>query len=86
MTIVLSPEMSQLVEEKLKAGEYDSAEAVVFAGLRALDRIEDDFAPGELDQLLAEAEESIEKDGTLDGEEAFAARRQRRAQLRGRAS
>jgi putative addiction module CopG family antidote len=79
MTIVLSPEMSQLVEQKLKAGEYESAEAVVFAGLRALDRLEDDFAPGELDRLLSEADESVATDGTLDGDEAFAGRRDRRA-------
>ncbi|MDB5290186.1 MAG: hypothetical protein JWL69_1427 [Phycisphaerales bacterium] len=79
MTIVLSPEMSQLVEQKLKTGEYESAEAVVLAGLRALDQLDDDFAPGELDRLLSEADESVAKDGTLDGEEAFAARRERRA-------
>lgn len=30
-----------------------------------------DFAPGELDELLAEGEQSISQDGTLDGNEAF---------------
>jgi hypothetical protein len=37
-----------------------------------------DFAPGELDRLLAEGERSISWEGTLDGEEAFQLRRQRR--------
>ena len=37
-----------------------------------------DFAPGELDETLAEGEASIARDGTLDGEAAFQARRQRR--------
>ena len=38
----------------------------------------DDFAAGELDQLLAEGEQSINQEGTLDGEEAFLERRVRR--------
>ena len=38
-----------------------------------------DFDTGELNSFLAEGEQSIEQDGTLDGEEAFRLRARRRA-------
>ena len=50
----------------------------------ALDQQEQlgDFEPGELDSLLAEGERSIQKHGTIDGDEAFRRRRERRARAR----
>jgi len=57
---------------------------VVVAAIVALDQEEQfgDFATGELDRLLAEGEQSIEQEGTLDGGKAFRMRRERRARTR----
>ncbi|HXE52104.1 MAG TPA: hypothetical protein VN541_03775 [Tepidisphaeraceae bacterium] len=37
-----------------------------------------EFDEGELQRLLAEGEQSIKEEGTIDADEAFLARRQRR--------
>lgn len=70
MNVTLGPEAQKLVEERLKRGGYDTAEAVILAGLASLKRDETygDFAPGEWDELLAEAERSGEP---LDAEQVF---------------
>jgi len=60
----------------MKAGHYASAEDVIRAGLNRLNRTE--FDAGDLDRLLAEGEASIKQEGTLDGQEAFEARRRDR--------
>lgn len=80
MTITLSSKARKLVKERLDSGRYASAEDVVLAGLASLRRQDElgDFAPGELKRLVAEGERSIEREGTLDADEVFAA-------LRGRA-
>jgi putative addiction module CopG family antidote len=85
MTIKLNAEMKKIVDEKLKGGHFASAEEVVFAGLRAL-RLQQvgDFEAGELKQLIAEGDESIEKDGTIDLDQAFAEIRTRRVQPKAR--
>jgi hypothetical protein len=56
----------------------------VAAAIRALDQQEQfgDFEPGELNALLAEGEQGVEQEGTLDGAEAFRGRRQDRARAR----
>jgi putative addiction module CopG family antidote len=84
MTVKLTPKMKKLIEKRVKAGSYATPEDVVMAGLVALERQDavENFAPGELQSLVAEGEESIRKYGLLDGEEAFRARRRRRAQRR----
>jgi antitoxin ParD1/3/4 len=66
--------MQKFVEQKLKAGEYSSAEAVIEAGLASLERQEAarQFEPGELDDLLAEGERDIERGDLVDGEGVFA--------------
>jgi Arc/MetJ-type ribon-helix-helix transcriptional regulator len=82
MHLVLDPAVQKQIEDRVKSGKYASAEAVVVAALTSLDQIEQlgEFESGELETLLAEGERSIEVDGTLDGEEAFELRRQRRRQ------
>lgn len=84
MNLSLHPDLQQLIDERVKSGKYASPEDVVAAALRTLDQQErsGDFAPGEFDDLLAEGERSIAEDGTLDGEEALAQRRDRRARAR----
>jgi putative addiction module CopG family antidote len=51
MTVVLSPETQQLVEQKLRSGAYRSADEVVHAALEALDLV----SAGELDEATLDA-------------------------------
>ena len=82
MNLSLDADLQQLIDERVKSGKYATAEDVVAAALRTLEQQErfGDFEPGELDELLAEGERSIEQEGTLDGDEAFRQRRDRSAE------
>ena len=73
MNISLKPDVQKLIDERVNSGKYSSPEAVVEAAIMALDQLENfgDFEAGELDGLLAEGEQSIEQEGTLEGEDAF---------------
>jgi antitoxin ParD1/3/4 len=84
MNLSLNPDLLKLINDHVNSGKYSTPEDVVAAGIMALAQQEQfgDFEPGELDDLLAEGERSIERDGTLDGEEAFRRRVQGRAQRR----
>jgi len=69
MKVELKPVFEQFVVAQVNAGRFESADAVVEAALSRL-QFDDtiDFAPGELDRLLAEGEKSL-RDGrgyTLD--------------------
>jgi Arc/MetJ-type ribon-helix-helix transcriptional regulator len=80
MKLSLSPDLQELINERVNSGQYPTPEDVVAAATMALDQQEKfgDFQAGELDDLLAEGERSIEEDGTLAGDEAFLSRSQRR--------
>ena len=80
MNLSLNPEVQRLIDERVKSGKYATPEDVIVAALLSLDQQEQfgDFAPGELDELLAEGELSIAENGTLDGDEAYQLRRERR--------
>jgi len=84
MELSLSPDVQKLINERVNSGKYPTPEDVVAAALRALDQQEwfGDFEAGELEDLLAEGERSINGEGTLDGDEAFRLRSERRAQRR----
>jgi Arc/MetJ-type ribon-helix-helix transcriptional regulator len=71
MNVTFGPETRKLIEDRMKRGGYATPEEVVLAGLALLEREEDygDFAPGELNELLAEAERSGEP---IDAEQVFA--------------
>lgn len=73
MPLSLSPETEKLVESKMRDGGYRSADDVVRAALATLDQMNRarEFAPGEVDRLLAEADAEIERGDVLDGEEVF---------------
>jgi putative addiction module CopG family antidote len=81
MILSLRPDIQKLIEDRVNSGRYSTPEDVVTAAIMALDQQEQfgDFIDGELDQLLAEGEQSIQDEGTLDGDEAFELRRQKRA-------
>ena len=80
--VSLKPNVQKLIDERVNSGKYSSPEEVVDAAVLALDQLESfgEFEADEMDRLLAEGEQSIKRDGTLDGEEAFRGRAQRRAQ------
>ena len=81
MTITLSPKAQRLLKVRLKSGRYGSAEEVLLAGLASLTRQErmGEFAPGELQRLVDEGEDSIRREGTVDADEVFESLRQRGA-------
>ena len=84
MNLSLDSKTQKRINDQVKSGKFATPEEVVAAAILALDRPEQfgDFEPGELCKLLAEGERSIEQEGTLDGDEAFRRRRQRRARDR----
>jgi Arc/MetJ-type ribon-helix-helix transcriptional regulator len=85
MQITLPLDVESVVRQKVDSGEFANAEDVVRAAFVALQQQKDfgEFSPGELDELLAEGERSIEDEGALDGDDAYRARLQRRANMRG---
>jgi Arc/MetJ-type ribon-helix-helix transcriptional regulator len=61
MQLTLGPKAEKKLRQRMKAGGYGSPEEVLLAGLAALEREQTprgDFAPGELDALIAEGEAS----------------------------
>lgn len=86
MNLSLRSDAKRYVEEKVRTGQYASAEAVIEAGLAALRQQEmfGDFEAGELDELLAEGERSIKEDGTVPAAEVFEGLRRRSGGRRGR--
>jgi Arc/MetJ-type ribon-helix-helix transcriptional regulator len=73
MVVNLSPETHQLIEKRMKASGFTSADEAIRAALLSWEQAEafDDFAPGELDALIAEGEESYRKEGGFTQEEVF---------------
>lgn len=71
MTVSLKPELQKLVEEKVKAGLFPSADALVNSAVEQL-VADDDFEPGEMQKLLDVGEEAAREGRFVDGEEAFA--------------
>lgn len=80
MRLLLKAGVRKRIDERVKSGQYASAEDVVAAAVMTLDQQErfGDFAAGELEGLLAEGERSIAENGTMDGERAFRMRKGRR--------
>ena len=80
MELALDADTRRIIDQTLRDGRYQTPEQVIAAAAAAFAaHSPGDFAPGEWDRLLAEGEASIERDGTLDGDAALAARRARRA-------
>jgi Arc/MetJ-type ribon-helix-helix transcriptional regulator len=84
MELSLETRVQKLIDGRVNSGKYSTPEEVVTAAIFALDQLEHfgDFDAGELGSLLAEGEQSIEQDGTLDGEETYRRRAERRAEQR----
>jgi len=86
MTIVLSPGLQQLVEQKVKAGQYASAEEMVRAGLVRLLQDEHAFAPGELDRLVQVGQAKLDRGEGIDAADVFDDLRRRSAEARRRSA
>lgn len=74
MNLELPPDAAAFVEEQVRSGAFATPEDVVMAALqtyRANCEV-GDFAPGELDELLAEGERSAAEHGWYSGDEAKA--------------
>jgi len=83
LVLHLSIDTQRLIEERMASGGYDSPESVIRAALASLEEAElfADYAPGELEALVEEAEESFRNQGGLSREqviEPILARLQRR--------
>jgi Arc/MetJ-type ribon-helix-helix transcriptional regulator len=68
-----SPALQTLIDEHMRGGDYRSVEDVLTAGLLSLRQQRDfgDFATGELQSLVDEGEQQIERHGTVSGEAVF---------------
>ncbi|HEX8912490.1 MAG TPA: type II toxin-antitoxin system ParD family antitoxin [Humisphaera sp.] len=71
MTVTLPPDVQKLIDDRVRAGRYASAEDVIAAAVGTLAQQESfgDFGPGEMNQLLAAGEQG---GADLDGEAVFA--------------
>ncbi len=79
MKLTLGNDAQQIIEEQLRTRRFADAESVVLAGLKTLlSRGPDEFEPGEMEAFLQAGEDSIKREGTLDVDAAFDARRARR--------
>ena len=67
MNLALKPELEKFVDEQVKAGRFDTPEAVVAAALTRLMQDDDgiDFAPGELQAMVDEGEADIARGDVL---------------------
>jgi antitoxin ParD1/3/4 len=79
MNVSLSPELEQLIEEKVKTGMYNSASEVIRAGLRLLQE-QDELRQIRLQELKREVQkglDQIERGEVVDGDEVFRELRER---------
>ncbi len=74
MTIQLSPDSENFIQDKVKTGVYKSAEDVVHQALKLLEERDFSFAvrKDEIRQKINEGLESLRRGAGLDGEEVFA--------------
>ena len=82
MTIILSPELERMIQEKVKAGVYPSAEAVVRDAIARLLESDEGFEPGELDALVKVGTDELDRAEELDGGKVFEDMRRRSAEFR----
>lgn len=88
MTITLSTKAQKLLNERLKSGRYGGAGEVVLAALASLKRQDElgDFAPGELERIVADGERSIRDEGVFPADDVLASLRERARSARRRTS
>src|SRR5438270_6020709 len=74
MNLSLPAEIQRLIEDRVRSGKYPTPEDVVAAAIATLDQQDrfGDFAPGELDALMAAGERDIERGDVMDADQGFA--------------
>lgn len=83
MTIRLDEETERLIQEKVKAGVYESAEMMIRAGIYRLLQ-EDVFAPGELDRLCQAGLDQLDRGEGIPAKQVFQELRKRSQEERAR--
>ena len=83
MNVSLTPELENLIEQKVKAGMYNSASEVIRAGLRLLQEHEDVkyFSLEDLRREVRKGVEQIKRGEVVDGDEVFKELRKRNLSL-----
>lgn len=82
LTVSVSAELGRFVQEQIRTGRYRDSDDVLRAALvmlREIDREPPDISGEELRRLIAVGLAQAERGELIDGDEAFAARRERRA-------
>jgi putative addiction module CopG family antidote len=80
MTISLSPEIARFVEQKVREGNYTSADALIEDAVRQMQTFDEpEFAPGELERLIAVGQAEADAGLLIDGPKSLEERRRRRA-------
>jgi len=84
MNLALSPQVEKIITDHVKSGRFVSPEDVVTAAISSLDQPNSfgDFAPGELNELLAVGDADIENGDVLGIDEVFDELRRRNVALR----
>jgi antitoxin ParD1/3/4 len=87
MKITLGPDAQRIIEARMKTGAYAKPEDVVLAALQSLagEPAGEAFAPGEMDELLAVANDQIDRGDVLDGEQVLLELRELRNRSRSKA-
>ena len=69
----VSSELQQFIDDQLASGAYSTPEDVLRAAMAALKQSHQfgDFAPGELDQLIARGERSLDSESPLAAKRVF---------------
>ncbi len=86
MNVSLTPELEQLIEQKVQSGMYNSASEVIRAGLRLLQE-QEELRTVRLEELRSEARKGLKslKEGKgIPGDEVFRELRERNARARKR--
>ena len=85
MNVTLRPELEKLIEDEVKAGRSpDPGEFLnraIYHYVVARD-LGEEYTPEELDKMIAEGLDDIERGDTIDGEEAFRELRSHSAERR----
>jgi antitoxin ParD1/3/4 len=79
MNVSLTPELEQLIEQKVKGGMYNSASEVIRAGLRLLQE-QDELKQIRLRELKRDVQKGIaqiDRGEIVDGDEVFRELRER---------
>ena len=74
MDVILKPELEKLIEDEVKAGRASNPneflDRAVYHYIVARE-LGEDYTPEEIDRMIAEGLDDIDRDDTVEGEEAF---------------